>query len=454
VLTTLLNPIVWLLVTVFVAAALAARRGARVSDVLDPIVSLARRPAVCAVLILAAGLTAGPRVVLGYLAPGGYAEEVVAARALLAGNGTRTTDDGEAFRRWIAEEPAPVMPWTLPGLSSCQANALESRGHFFTAQGHTPFLLLASVPVVAALGGRGSFVMLTLFSLGALLLTAARIARADPARNGVALVSTAALLACWQPVLATLRQGDVALLVTALIVVSWDALDRGLVIRAGVAAGLAGSISAGALLLVLVAFAYSRRAGLIAMMTVVLATGASAAIAGPLVLIDYIDAVRATNAAYGATPFNYTLVGRFPWSAGVLTLAVAGTLIRVVRSTRTASSASDWVALGVAAAAAAVPLLSPVAWSQQLVVLALPAAVMARAIRSRGAAWLCLLALLLLATSLPDRPVAWVANVLLPGGLLGTPVPLPLVATLVFAGWLLMELRRVSSQEAATRLAA
>jgi len=455
VLTTLLNPIVPLLAVVCVAAARASRRGARASDVMDPMASLARRPTVCAVAILAAALTAGPRIVLGYLAPGSYAEEVVSARTLLEGTGTRSANDREAFRQWLAEEPAPVVPWALPGLSSCQANALENRGHFFTAQGHTPFLLIMSVPVVAAFGGRGTFVVLTLGSVAALLLIGARVVGAGR-RNAVALASTAALLACWQPVLATLRQGDVALLVVALIVLTWDALERGETIRAGLSAGLAGSISAGALPLALAVFVYSRRSGVVALTTVLLATAASIAIAGPLVVIDYVDAVRATGAAYASAPFNYTLAGRLPGTAAaVAALALAGGMILSIRSSKPAAfAAGDRLALAVAAVAITCPLLSPVAWSQHLSMLALPAFVLATRIRDRGAGWLCALALLLLAASLPDRPIAWTANVLAPAPLKNVWPPLPLVSSLVLAAWVAAELRLAGARLPAASLAA
>jgi hypothetical protein len=460
VLTTLINPVVWLLAIVCVTSAVASRRGRLTRDAMAPLLALAHRPLVCGAIVVAAVSTAGPRIVLGYLAPGSYAEEVVAARTLLAGNGTRSTDDGEAFRRWLAEEPAPITPWTLPGLSSCQANAFESRAHFFTAQGHPPFLLLATVPLVAAFGGRGTFVVVTLLSLAAIAL----LARFRPGRRtrraGFPLVAAAALLACWQPVAAALRQGDVALLVAALVLMTGVALERGHATRAGVAAGLAASVSIGALPLTLVVFVYSRRAGAVGLVTVVLASVATMLVAGPLVLLDYIDAVRTTSHAYAGTPFNYTLLGRVPWTAVAVgaAVAVAATAVLASRARRGAAvipgGAGDGLAISVAAAAALVPLLCPVAWSQHLVVAALPASVLLACIWERNAAWLCTLALLLLAVSLPDRPVAWIAHLLAPESLKAVWPPIPLASLLILWAWLLVELRRGGAPVEAGAMAA
>ena len=73
----------------------------------------------------------------------------------------------------------------LPGITTCQASALEHRPQFFTSQGHLPTLLLASVPIVHFVGGRGLYLALVLGSLVSIIAMVG-VLLGESGRSGVA----------------------------------------------------------------------------------------------------------------------------------------------------------------------------------------------------------------------------------------------------------------------------
>src|SRR6186713_1664338 len=81
--TTLLNPTVWLLAALCVAGLIGALRGRTARASADSLVRVASAWPVLLALVGLAIFGLGSRAVLGFLSPGAYAEEVVAARTFL-----------------------------------------------------------------------------------------------------------------------------------------------------------------------------------------------------------------------------------------------------------------------------------------------------------------------------------------------------------------------------------
>ena len=157
--TTLLNPTVWLLAitAIVLAAAGTSARANRARVSAAAVVRYATMWPVLAVLVVMSAAGIGSRAVLGFLAPGAYAEEVAAARTFLDERALYSDDSRARVQELIGESGGAALPWAgLPGISGCQANAIENRAQFFTNHAHTPMLLLAGVPIVSVGGSRSA----------------------------------------------------------------------------------------------------------------------------------------------------------------------------------------------------------------------------------------------------------------------------------------------------------
>ena len=100
--TTVLNPTIWLLAATAVAALVGS---ARRRDAQEVSRALLRWACAWPVLILVTALAifgVGSRVVLGYLAPGAYAEEVIAARTFLATGQLYSGDARSELAEWLS----------------------------------------------------------------------------------------------------------------------------------------------------------------------------------------------------------------------------------------------------------------------------------------------------------------------------------------------------------------
>src|SRR5215207_4193452 len=156
--TTLLNPTAWLLAATAVTAIAGSLRGRTASDSAAAVVRYATMWPVLAMLLAMSAVGIGSRAVLGFLAPGAYAEEVAAARTFLDQRGLYSNDSLTKVQELVGESGGAALPWAgLPGISGCQANAIENRAKFFTNHAHTPMLLLAGVPIVSLGGSRALY---------------------------------------------------------------------------------------------------------------------------------------------------------------------------------------------------------------------------------------------------------------------------------------------------------
>jgi hypothetical protein len=439
VLTTFLNPTIWLLIALGGATVLGTSKGWSARQTFDASLRIVTRlPVLIALCVLAAG-GAASRFVLGYMAPGTYAEEVLAARAFLSNQRLYVADDRLEFERWVTDERGAVAPWTLPGLSACRAGAVTDRPRFYSAQAHSPALLLASVPVVVAVGGRGLYValsLLSLLSIAAIVSTLGfRAGLTHPSRVWVLL---AAAVLGWQPVLAGLRQGDAVLAVAGLVVLSWVGATHRRRVPAGVALGVAAAAN---IPLILSLPAFFRRAPAISLTAAACCAGlllSAMSIAGLTVARDFADGALGTAALYAEAPLNYAVSGRLLTRAGASPAALAA--IMVTFSIAAVIMAGEFGrALGAVTVVAV--LFSPVAWSQHLALAVVALAVAFGCALRRGrtlalAVWIALA----LPLSLPDGGVAALQQAFdaVAGAEISRVLPLPTLALAACGAWLML----------------
>jgi hypothetical protein len=406
--TTLVNPTVWLLaVTALIALAGAVRRQSA-SQSLQRVVQWSTTTPVLALMVTLALGGLGSRMVLGYLSPGVYAEEVVGARTFLSERQIYGGNDRAELTRWLTEEPPAMAPWLLPGITTCQASALEHRPQFFTSQGHLPTLLLASIPIVHVVGGRGLYLALVLGSLVSILAIVGVLLgeSGQEWRSRVGLLGLAAI-AGWQPVLAGIRQGDAVLISAALVALSWYFVRRGRLGPAGLAGGAAGCLVLPALGVLPALLRCSPRACLIGVSVFVGATAAAVAVGGPLIVTDFVTALGVAARTYAEAMPNYAVIGR-ALVAGVATRPlVALFAVAALGSAMRGRSADKTFGMFTTLAL----LAAPVVWSQHLALALVPLAVLLRRVWATGTSlalvgWAALAGLL----SLPDPAVAYLSE--------------------------------------------
>jgi len=268
-------------------------------------------------------------------------------------------------------------------------------------------------------------------------------------RSSPGILLMAALLA-WQPSLAGIRQGDAVILIAGLVVAAWGMLRREEPSRAGLLAGLAAALLASTAVLLIPLGLRSRRALLVAALTLLATIGATLAAAGPLVIADYAASTTASARRYDAAPMAYAAAGQlfrvgtgtvwpFVWIALALLAVSLFAAVRLrIRSPEHPAAPIGQPAfdLSLALFASLAFLLLPVAWSQHVTLLVLPIAVLlGRAIALERPWRLALLGGIVLLLSLPDQAVGRLGMVLhISGGAEGVtwlpPVPVWAAATL------------------------
>jgi hypothetical protein len=429
--TTLLNPAVWVLAMSAVVAAAGAWRGRSARESLDTVVRYATTWPVLLALCAMAGAGVGSRAVLGFLAPGAYAEEVAAARTFLDQRGLYSGASRAEVGQLMSETGAAALPWAgLPGISGCQANAIANRAQFFTNHAHPPMLLLAGVPFVSLGGSRLLYAILLLLSCGAVLSMAAiAISRGGiPWKSRPALL-VLAVVAGWQPVLAGVRQGDAVIAAAGLVAVAWYLARAGNVVRgecssdsahggspegrqhgspkaldygSAVAAAFASCLALPAIGVLPALVRQAPRAAGLALLGFATAIAATAFVAGPEVLPAFVRTAVQTATTYAFAPQNYGVAGRLAatgaGSAFLVPALVAALACTLWRAKTIDQSFAAFLTLGM--------LVAPVVWSQHLSLLFVPAVVLLTAVIAVGsstalAAW----SFLLLMLSLPDIAV-------------------------------------------------
>ena len=408
--TTLLNPTVWLLAAMGVAGAIGAVRGRTARASVESVLRFACAWPVLIVLVGLAVFGLGSRAVLGFLAPGAYAEEVIAARTFLdereSRGGSRTAPTnlypagGAAGSAVIGDATASAALANLPWLTACQGNAIANRAKFYTDHAHPPMLLLAGVPVVYIGGAKLLYTVLLIASLAAIALMAGvLIESAGLSWRSPSGLLVIAAVAGWQPVLAGVRQGDAVLPAAGLLALAWYLVGRRSEDRAILPAAVAACVAVPAIGVLPALWRTAPRAAAIATGIVLVTIAATVAAAGVSVVPGFLQTVSETARTYASAPANYAIAGRAletgagaPVLVGLLALILACSWWR---GTTTDTAFAAFVVAGM--------MIAPVLWSQHLALLLIPMAVLfTRILRDGSSIALALLAGLALLFSLPD----------------------------------------------------
>jgi hypothetical protein len=439
--TTLLNPAVYLLAAIAIAGVVGACRRWQARQTLETVVRYACAWPVLLALVVMAGAGAGSRAVLGFLAPGAYAEEVIAARSFIDTGRLYATDARQELARWMAESQAPPVPWAeLPGISGCEVSAITDRAALFRSSAHMPPLLLAGVPFVGLGGGHALYVTLLILSLIsiAVIVWVLLECSAIDWRSRRALLVLAAV-AGWQPVLAAIRQGDAILPVAALILLAWHLSTRlGPSRGAAVAAGVASWFALPGILVLPALFRVSRTSGLLAVLLSATGVALTLLAAGTGVISSFGHTTLLAANTYAGLVANYAIFARgISFPAAYSVAALAAVLLFSWRRSYTANDAfSLWSMVGL--------MLAPVVWSQHLLLALLPAIVLLRRLLRTGssgalAAW----AVLILVLSLPDGSSVWLTETLRRAA--GGALPVPALALVSLFSALLYTAEKVDA---------
>jgi hypothetical protein len=427
--TTLLNPTIWLLGAAILAGLAGALRGRTADDSIHRLLRLISPWPVVIVLGALALFGLASRGVLGFLSPGAYAEEVLAARTFLE---QRELYGGAGEAASTAEQlgPTPFPLANVPFITPCQVNAMTNRARFFTNHAHTPMLLLAGLPVVQLGGGRALYLVLLLASLAAIGTMAGVLAwRAGvPWRSPRGILLFAAV-AGWQPVLAGVRQGDAVLPAAGLVTLAWYLIGRQRSDRAAVAGALAACFAVPAVGVLPALWRTVPRAAGFASAIIMTAIATTVWIAGFGVVPGFLQTVSETARTYAEAPTNYAVAGRV-LRAGAGNLGFAVALIGILVCSWWRGRTVD-AAFGTFAVAGL--MIAPVLWSQHLALLLIPVAVLfMRILRGGSSLALAAWALLALFCSLPDTAATRLGT--LAAGPFGGS-SLPIVPTTILLLW-------------------
>ena len=437
--TTILNPVLWLLAVTAVIATggVIRRQTARVS--LERTVRLACFWPILTLLLLmsAAGLVS--RAVIGATSErdmnGGQA---AAVRRFLLQTPTDAVETRSAFRDWLWPSERPSVPWELAtGSAPCPVKTMATQVPLFTIQADTPTLLVAAAPIVGSAGSRGLTLALLVFALAAVATLGVILLKVMElrwgSRRGWLLL---AVLCGWQPVLAGVRQTDIALPAAACVLAAWYCLRAGRPGASGVAASVATCFAVPAVGILPALARSAPRAALIgtissaALLTVTLAVAGLHTVAGFVMTLAY--AARMWSVA----DTNYSVVGRAVTAAippvAIVIMLVLAASISWWRSRTTDGAFGSFLILGVLAA--------PVLWSQHFTFLIVPAVVLLLRVWTHGSsASLLACTVLLTFLSLPDPAVARL-NSLLPLHVRGGSImPGGSLALIVFWLWIVLD---------------
>jgi hypothetical protein len=380
--STLINPAWWMLCVALIVCAAAH----------DPRTALRRALRFAAATPVLATIASGAianvsaRAMLGYAAPGDFVQEVAAARSMRSHTTLYPADVNETVHEWLVHD-RPTVPGWMPGAVRRWLQIRQQYGrNRLVAQAHPPTLLLAAAPFVLVLGPYAAYWTLTVASIAAALLTAGVLVQvlAPAASCRVRILAALALLS-WQPVLATVRDGQVSMLLGALLVLAWDQRRRGNDARAGVAAGVAAALKLFPLI-VLVPLAVRLRAVAVAAAVIAGAGALVVAVLGAGAWTEYAASGRLIAASFATAPHNLSILARLGAVVPapliglvyltVASAAVVATLVVVQKLKGTVPPART-VDVEFAAFITMAVCLSPVAWHHYVCVLVLPLAVLA-----------------------------------------------------------------------------
>lgn len=377
--------------------------------------------------LLAAGtlLNLGFAVYKGYALPRDHMQDMVSAQELLAGRSLYPEDMSARIGAALEREPPR---WSLgawwPGQAERERQARHDIASLHWVQAHPPFMTCAVAPLVGTVGISGTYAVLTVVSLAAVLATLALVAAGLDLRLSRGQWLVLALLAVgWAPLLTAVRSGQASLILGMLMVAGWLCLRRGRPFLGGACVGVACCLKLFPGLLLVYFLVRNRRAflgGATAALALTLLVGA---LTGWHTFREFWETSRGVVPEYAGYPNNLSLLavlargldGPGPLSDltralfGVLSLGCLLGLAWLCRPGAPAARSGSRFDLEYSLVLVLMVVLSPVCWDHYLPVLLLPFAVLA--VRALGpgaapAAWPAFLALVVV-LSVPDTAFTW-----------------------------------------------
>jgi hypothetical protein len=163
----------------------------------------------------------------------------------------------------VAQIRAAADPsWVPDGIERYLRHRQTLGPNRLVAQAHPPTLLLAVALLIWLLGAYGAYTLLTLMSIAAAAVTSHLLLSAwYPEASSAERWLAALALVSWQPVLASIRDDQVSIIVGALLVAAWSAARTGRPARGGALVWIASIVKL-YLAVLLVLLAVRRRTGL------------------------------------------------------------------------------------------------------------------------------------------------------------------------------------------------
>jgi hypothetical protein len=378
-----------------------------------------------ALLALGTLLNLGFAVYKGYAIPRDHMQDMVSAQEFLAGRSLYPEDMSQKIGAALEREPPR---WSLGAWWPAQAERERQARHDVASlhwvQAHPPFMTCAVAPLVGTIGISGTYAVLTVVSLAAVLVTLALVAAGLDLRLSRGQWLALALLAVgWAPLLTAVRSGQAGLILGMLMVAGWLCLRRGRPFLGGAFVGVACCLKLFPGLLLIYFLGRNRRAFLGGAAVALALTVLLGVLTGWHTYHEFWETSRGVVPEYAGYPNNLSLLavlargvdGPAPLSnltRGLFGALFLGCLLGLAWLCRPGSSAARYgrcFDLEYALVMMLMVPLSPVCWDHYLVVLLLPFAVLA--VRALGpgaspAAWPAFLALLVV-LSVPDTAFTW-----------------------------------------------
>jgi len=283
-------------------------------------------------------------------------------------------------------------------------------------------MTLCTVPFLAAFGIHGTFLVLSLFSILALLLIAVMLKRgplsgAKP--KDIAIIALGA--AGWYALSDMLRLGQSGLFLSALLIAGWYLIRGGQPVLAGIAVGMATCLKVFPGLVLVYLLIRHRKAGVAGLTTTVVLGVATLACVGMGNCRDYFATSRFVVQTYRAYAENLSLLSPFAiaerWLrlpvgsafVGFLAAAAIVTALLMRRGRRPYRVRRKEVEfdLEYSRVLSVTLLLTPICWVHYLPILILPLAVMGRCVFDGRVSWgmSCSYAAVLSVLSFPESTV-------------------------------------------------
>lgn len=385
------------------------------------------RRAILAYLIAGACANMCVSALSGYINPRDYLQDVIAARQFLQHSNMYPDNLPQLG---VAELSVPIR-----GRGALQRLPLV-RGELKTmtdspapANAHPPLLGIMLAAPVHLFGSRGSFVFIFLLSIALLCLTVAAILRElFPAPDRLVLCVVMALVFGWFPVGASLREGQPAIILFALMTAGWLMLRRNRPWMAGASIGLAAGLHAFPALLMLYFAIRNRRALVSAIGTIALLVGLTASLTVKGTFQEWLNTTGMISRHFVPRIDNLSIAGLISsfsmgmgWGEHVkflvpaMVLLIAGALVVFLEPWNRREVRLERLDVEYALFAGATLLASPIVWARYLPIMVLPLAVLVRNWRLRRPPWavsalLPTLILMSFSTSVLLRAFYWLSG--------------------------------------------